>query len=209
MDNFFYREDGDIVNVWQATPDERDPYVRIICGRESDDRGMNHGEHETRSWPWRDIVSISKRRFLFRDVALELFFADGRSYLLTLMTSDKRDELYNNLAQRRPLLTGGKEPVPEDWRFEALRSNETAPQSLGSKFVNVFGQLAHHPATRKWMKGELSNLHYLMLVNTLAGRTFNDLTQYPVFPWVLADYTSEELDLTDPRSFRDLTKPMG
>lgn len=48
-----------------------------------------------------------------------------------------------------------------------------------------------------------------MLVNTMAGRTFNDLTQYPVFPWVLADYTSEELDLTNPRSFRDLTKPMG
>ena len=43
----------------------------------------------------------------------------------------------------------------------------------------------------------------------MAGRTFNDLTQYPVFPWVLADYTSEELDLTNPRTFRDLTKPMG
>ena len=48
-----------------------------------------------------------------------------------------------------------------------------------------------------------------MLVNTMAGRTFNDLTQYPVFPWVLADYTSEELDLDNPATFRDLTKPMG
>lgn len=48
-----------------------------------------------------------------------------------------------------------------------------------------------------------------MLVNTMAGRTFNDLTQYPVFPWVVADYTSEELDLTNPRSFRDFSKPMG
>jgi hypothetical protein len=48
-----------------------------------------------------------------------------------------------------------------------------------------------------------------MLINTLAGRTFNDLTQYPVFPWVIADYTSQELDLTNPKSFRDLSKPMG
>ena len=40
-------------------------------------------------------------------------------------------------------------------------------------------------------------------------RTFNDLTQYPVFPFVLADYTSETLDLTDPATFRDLSKPMG
>lgn len=48
-----------------------------------------------------------------------------------------------------------------------------------------------------------------MLINTMAGRTFNDLTQYPVFPWVIADYTSEELDLSDPATFRDLSKPMG
>jgi beige protein homolog 1 len=48
-----------------------------------------------------------------------------------------------------------------------------------------------------------------MLINTLAGRTYNDLTQYPVFPWVIADYTSSELDLSDPKTFRDLSKPMG
>ena len=39
--------------------------------------------------------------------------------------------------------------------------------------------------------------------------SYNDLTQYPVFPWVLADYVSEELDLTDPGVYRDLSKPMG
>ena len=42
-----------------------------------------------------------------------------------------------------------------------------------------------------------------------AGRTFNDINQYPVFPWVLANYTSKTLDLTDLNNFRDLTKPVG
>ncbi|KAI5310593.1 hypothetical protein KEM55_004859, partial [Ascosphaera atra] len=211
LDNFFYRADGEIVNVWQATPEERDPYVRMIAGRESDVNKANNGEHETRSWPWSDVVSISKRRFLFRDVALELFFVDGRSYLLTLMTSQARDDLFTALQQKAPHIvapTSGQKSS-ENWRFEALRSGEATPQFFGSKFVNVFSQAPTHPATRKWVKGEMSNLHYLMLVNTFAGRTFNDLTQYPVFPWVLADHTSEELDLTNPRSFRDLTKPMG
>lgn len=41
------------------------------------------------------------------------------------------------------------------------------------------------------------------------GRSFNDLTQYPVFPWVIADYTSETLDLTNAATFRDLSKPIG
>lgn len=29
------------------------------------------------------------------------------------------------------------------------------------------------------------------------------------FPWILSDYTSEELDLTDPGVFRDLSKPVA
>lgn len=48
-----------------------------------------------------------------------------------------------------------------------------------------------------------------MALNTFAGRTYNDLTQYPVFPWIVADYTSSTLDLTNPKTFRDLTKPIG
>ena len=63
--------------------------------------------------------------------------------------------------------------------------------------------------TQRWVRGEISNFQYLMALNTLAGRSYNDLMQYPVFPWVLADYSSEDLDLTNPKTFRDLTKPMG
>lgn len=40
-------------------------------------------------------------------------------------------------------------------------------------------------------RGEISNFQYLMHLNTLAGRSYNDLMQYPVFPWILADFDSE------------------
>lgn len=36
-----------------------------------------------------------------------------------------------------------------------------------------------------------------------------DVTQYPVFPWVLKDYSSEILNLGNPNTYRDLTLPMG
>lgn len=42
-----------------------------------------------------------------------------------------------------------------------------------------------------FQKGEINNFQYLMHLNTLAGRSYNDLMQYPVFPWILADYDSE------------------
>jgi hypothetical protein len=33
-----------------------------------------------------------------------------------------------------------------------------------------------------WQNGEMSNFDYLMYLNSLADRSFNDLAQYPVFP---------------------------
>lgn len=60
-----------------------------------------------------------------------------------------------------------------------------------------------------FQRGEISNFQYLMHLNTLAARSYNDLMQYPVFPWILADYDSEQLDFTNPRTFRDFSKPMG
>ncbi|KAI1614029.1 hypothetical protein EDD36DRAFT_214051 [Exophiala viscosa] len=213
LDNFFQRVDGEIVNVWQAPEEERDPYVRMISGRDVVDRKpiARGDEHGTRSWKWSEIISVSKRRFLFRDVAIEMFFSDGRSYLLTVISPQSRNELHGLITARAPSPAALSAAHPETaWRYETLKSVDDEPQTLGSKFANVFGQQSSSlAATRKWQKGEMSNFHYLMLINTMAGRTYNDLTQYPVFPWVIADYTSEELDLTDPRSFRDLSKPMG
>ncbi|EHB03814.1 Protein FAN [Heterocephalus glaber] len=37
----------------------------------------------------------------------------------------------------------------------------------------------------------------------------NDLSQYPVFPWIISDYYSPDLDLSNPGNFRDLSKPVG
>lgn len=48
-----------------------------------------------------------------------------------------------------------------------------------------------------------------MYLNKMAGRSFNDLMIYPVFPFVLSDYKSDTIDLKNPAMFRDLKKPMA
>lgn len=77
------------------------------------------------------------------------------------------------------------------------------------KSLNPRALFRKNRLTELWTKRKISNFQYIMALNRMAGRSFNDLTQYPVFPWVLADYTSEKIDLTDSRVFRDLSKPIG
>ncbi|XP_061142004.1 lysosomal-trafficking regulator isoform X2 [Syngnathus typhle] len=63
--------------------------------------------------------------------------------------------------------------------------------------------------TQLWGSGQISNFEYLTHLNKHAGRSFNDLMQYPVFPFILRDYTSETLDLQDPNIYRNLSKPIA
>ncbi|XP_078239262.1 lysosomal-trafficking regulator isoform X4 [Pogona vitticeps] len=63
--------------------------------------------------------------------------------------------------------------------------------------------------THLWYTGQITNFEYLTHLNKHAGRSFNDLMQYPVFPFILSDYTSETLDLYDPSVYRNLLKPIA
>ena len=82
-------------------------------------------------------------------------------------------------------------------------------QSMLEQGVTARGQDGVESMTLQWQHGIVSNYDYLLHLNSLADRSFNDLTQYPVFPWVVADYTSTTLNLDTEETFRDLSKPVG
>ncbi|XP_059529105.1 protein FAN isoform X1 [Myotis daubentonii] len=90
------------------------------------------------------------------------------------------------------------------------------PQDRDELYFYIATYLEHHVAERtaesytlQWQRGHLSNYQYLLHLNNLADRSCNDLSQYPVFPWIISDYCSSELDLSNPGTFRDLGKPVG
>lgn len=91
-------------------------------------------------------------------------------------------------------------PQKRDELYEVINN-----QSGGNDVNNISLEFI----TRKWQRREMSTYDYLMYLNTEADRSMNDLTQYPVFPHIIADYNSTTLDLENPSTFRDLSKPIG
>ena len=65
----------------------------------------------------------------------------------------------------------------------------------------------------KWKKYQISNVELLMRLNVLGGRSYNDLSQYPVLPWIISDYKREKIKedelLNDKTMYRDLNLPLG
>ncbi|GMF46238.1 unnamed protein product [Phytophthora fragariaefolia] len=151
--------------------------------------------HQCRYWAYEDITELHKRRYQLRHVALELFANDGRNYLVTLESPEQRELVFHALLSKCPNVQGAASGLDG--------------ASGGGDLYSQVRKLLRNNMTERWVQGDISNFAYLMHLNTLAGRSYNDLTQYPVFPWVLADYDSEVLDLCDPGVYRDLSKPMG
>jgi factor associated with neutral sphingomyelinase activation len=60
-----------------------------------------------------------------------------------------------------------------------------------------------------WQTKQISNFDYIMALNQAGNRSFSDLSQYPIFPWVIKDFNSEEININDSKIYRDLSKPIG
>ncbi|XP_072324254.1 neurobeachin-like protein 2 isoform X3 [Scyliorhinus torazame] len=134
--------------------------------------------------PLSHLQELHLRRYNLRRSALEFFFIDRSNYFVNFKKK-VRNKVYSRILWARPT--------------NLFNFNSRSPQEL----------LKASGLTQEWVQRKISNFEYLMKLNTIAGRTYNDLSQYPVFPWIICDYTSEELDLDNPNVFRDLSRPIG
>ncbi|KAM7254050.1 hypothetical protein ACFE04_031732 [Oxalis oulophora] len=152
--------------------------------------------HHWRMWKLDSVHEILKRDYQLRPVAIELFSMDGCNDLLVFHKKE-REEVFKNLVAMN---------LPRNSMLDTTISGSSKKENNeGSRLFKLVAK----SFSKRWQNGEISNFQYLMHLNTLAGRGYSDLTQYPVFPWVLEDYESENLDLSDPKTYRKLDKPMG
>lgn len=63
--------------------------------------------------------------------------------------------------------------------------------------------------TKTWMNNLMSNYDYLMYLNRLSNRSFNDVSRYPIFPWVISDFSNDHFKVNNKEQYRDLSKPIG
>jgi hypothetical protein len=166
------------------------------------------GAQAAESFPIATIQRVANRRVDFVDKAVEFAVKVGTSgkHARDAIASADASALFHlvlfrfrSAADRNKLVSGLKKAA------EALKPR---PDTL---LANFGDNLSKRVAAfcRAWVRGRVSNFDYLMFLNWAAGRTLSDVAQYPVIPWVIADYTSPQLDLNNPAVFRDLSKPVG
>jgi hypothetical protein len=131
------------------------------------------------------IAFVLKRRYLHIDCACEVFTVANRSRFFVFGNADARGEFFKKLKAVRPK------------RLRFIQTGDAAQTYAELKLL------------KRWNSGAISNYEYLYWLNLLSGRSIHDLSQYPVFPWVVADYASEKIDFCAAATYRDLGLPIG
>ena len=95
--------------------------------------------------------------------------------------------------------------------FETVSDMEITKGLMEKECFNInknFNDLNYH--TNLWVNGHLTNYDYLMYLNFMSSRSFNEPSQYPIFPWIILNYDDiDEFDLSEIQNYRNLTKPVG
>ena len=142
-----------------------------------------------------EIKEVIKRRTLLVNNSIEISEENGKSFFFNFFREKEVEKVYkylNEINQRLAQLNLSK--------FNFKTNNNDDIKNVLSKFRT----------------GKIPTYEYLLYLNKYSTRTYNDLTQYPVFPWLVLEhdkieeiFSSKEKDIDKISFIRQLNYPIS
>ena len=156
--------------------------------------------------PYNSIEFIFKRRYYFKKTVLDIFTINKKIYSFRFEENDMKT-VYENI--RHYMKSDIEDIFIEFTKYEEKIGFFNKKKLLNNKIQipNTIKNMNLKYIYEKWAKWEISTFKLLMLLNFYANRSYNDINQYPVFPWIITDYISDNLSPVPP--IRPLGTPMG
>lgn len=95
-------------------------------------------------------MQIHNRRYLLSEIGIEIFTKTDKTYFFNLFKSS--------------------------WKKEFFKTIETLKIKHVTIVTNRKEQFKKCAFFDKWIKGDISNFNYIMMLNTYSGRSFNDIS---------------------------------
>ena len=106
-----------------------------------------------------DIEEIVERRILYIWQGLEIFLKNGKSYMFNMVKKENYEQLSNSLKTIKNVLFRKK------------------------NFLNDKKEIP-----LQWKSKKMDTYEYLLYINKYSSRSFNDINQYYILPWILLNF---------------------
>jgi len=161
---------------------------------------------------YNDIKWIFRRRYYYQNSGLEIFTINNKTFYFNFKFEKQREkaiiEILNKLNDYSKIIYDLKDTKDI---FDNVIGYENStivvdPKKKGTKKIKVSKKL------ELWKEWKITNYELLMWLNIYGNRSFNDISQYPVFPWILNSYQDplkNENEDEEKYNIRDMSLPMG
>ena len=129
-----------------------------------------------------DIEEIIEMRILLLWKGFEIYVKNGKSYLFNFLTTKEYDSFMKSFILKTKL-------------NNLVRKKDFLTEK------SIFYE--------EWSKGLIPNYDYILLLNRYSSRSFNDPTQYYIFPWILNNYRDLETFINKKRMFEMAFKQLS
>ena len=160
----------------------------------------------------KNITYVYKRLYAYKDDSLEIFTKDNKSYYFEF--NHLFDKIFTNCIHINDKKKEDKEENKEKKEekinnsdLEKINTNSKPNIALATELRNKFfakiikagktnvSKLRYYSSNKKYNNldticekfnnNSISKLEFLIRINLYANRSFKDLNQYPIFPWII------------------------
>ena len=158
---------------------------------------------------YKDIKWIFKRKYYYNNSALEIFTTTNKTFYFNFKFENDRTAVLNEILKKLD------EPVQiiddlKESKSQNIVGYENGiiqkQKGLKIKSINL------SKIVKSWKNWEISNFDFLMWLNIFGNRSYNDISQYPIFPWILANYDDplqvEQIEIVESETKRTMSLPL-
>ena len=153
--------------------------------------------------PFTQIELLLKRRYYFKRNVLEVFTQNKKSYLFRI-DETKSESFFNDI-----ITNNQKSKFNVEFDNITIENNKSEDKiglvnktNLLFEYNNYRSLFFTKRFTKvttikniyiKWINWEISTFTLLNYLNLFSSRSYHDINQYPVFPWIITDYKNKEI----------------
>ena len=140
-----------------------------------------------------EIKWFFRRRYYYQNSGLEIYTVNNKSFYFNFKFEEDREIVINEILSKLKDcikivddLKDNKDIFENVIGYDNFMKNKKIKKIKMSKKIEL------------WKEWEISNFELIMWLNIYANRSYNDLSQYPVFPWLITNFEDPIIEETTP-----------
>ena len=134
---------------------------------------------------YKDIKWIFRRRYYYKNSGLEIFTRTNKSFYFNFKFEDDREYAIKEIVNKIPDISYIYDDLKDS---KDIFDNIIGYENTTSLKKDKKNKIKLSKKIEQWKNWKISNFEFLMWLNIYGNRSYNDLSQYPVFPWILGKY---------------------